>query len=62
MLKLVPGRVYAGNSAWYIELKYSEVESKNKFDFFLYCSIENFHLCYCGTVVLQCCTSEEKWK
>ena len=30
MLKLVPGRVYAGNSAWYIELKYKEVESKNK--------------------------------
>ena len=36
MLKLVPGRVYAGNSAWDIKLKYNEVESKNKFDFFLY--------------------------
>ena len=35
MLKLVPGRVYVGNSAWDIKPKYNDVESKNKFDFFL---------------------------
>ena len=40
MLKSVPDRFHAGNCEWDIKLKYNEVESKNKFDFFLYCSIE----------------------
>ena len=62
MLELVPSRVYAGNSAWYIELKYNEVESKNKFEFLLYCSIVNSHFCYCTTVEIQCCSYEKKWE
>ena len=39
-----------------------KLRAKTNSIFFLYCSIANSHFCYCSTVVIQCCTSEEKWK
>ena len=64
MLKLVPGIFYAGVCAWYIKLKYNEVEIHN---FMYYCTVtqqynKNSQICRCSTTVIGCCTSEEKWK
>ena len=63
MLKLVPGRFYAGVSTWYIKLKYNEVEIRN----FVYCTVtqqydKSSQICRCSTTVIGCCTSGEKWK